>query len=127
MVPPNVTLIGHASRAELIRLMQTAKALIVAADEDLGLTPMEAQSCGTPVIALRKGGYLETVLDGETGIFFDEPSPAAIAKAVDRFEAQGVRCSAAGIREHMTAHFSPVFRAEIKALVDAELANHARR
>ena len=127
MVTPNVTVIGQASRAEIIRLMRTAKALIVAADEDLGLTPMEAQSCGTPVIALRKGGYLETVLEGETGVFFDEPSPASIAKAVGHFEAHGVRRSAEGIREHMTAHFSSVFRAEIKAIVDAELASHAHR
>jgi len=127
LATPNVTVIGHASGAELVRLMQTAKALIVAADEDLGLTPMEAQACGTPVIALRKGGYLETVLDGETGVFFESPSPAAIAAAVAQFATHGVRYSATEIRAHMAQYFSTSFRARIKAIVEDELARHARR
>jgi glycosyltransferase involved in cell wall biosynthesis len=107
--------------------MQSAKALIVAADEDLGLTPLEAQACGTPVIALRKGGYLETVSEGITGIFFDQPEPADIASAVARFEAKGVSLTPPLIRAQVAGYFSPVFRERIKAIVDEEMARHARR
>lgn len=127
LVTPNITLLGHATRAELVQLMRSAKALVVAADEDLGLTPLEAQACGTPVIALRKGGYLETVTEHETGVFFDAPDPASIAAAVERFEAQGVELDHAAIRACVSAHFAPAFRARIKAIVEDELARHARR
>ncbi len=124
LVQPNITLIGHATRAELVRLMRSAKALIVAADEDLGLTPLEAQACGTPVIALRKGGYLETVAEPEAGIFFDAPDAATIAGAVERFELNGVTLSHEAIRERVAHCFAPSFRARVKAIVDEELARH---
>ena len=56
-------------------------------EEDFGIAPVEAMACGTPVIALGRGGLLETVVEGETGLFFAEPTPEAIAGAVERFEA----------------------------------------
>ena len=84
--PNNVTVTGELNFSELVIKIQKAKALIVAAEEDFGLTPVEAQACGTPVIAYKKGGYLETVKDQETGVFFDEQTAEAIKDAVLKFE-----------------------------------------
>ncbi len=66
----NVTFIGFVEKSTLIKYTQKAKAYVLAAEEDFGITSIEAQSCGTPVIALKKGGYLETVLENKTGVFF---------------------------------------------------------
>jgi len=84
--PPNVTFKGHISREEQIHMIQQSKGLIVAADEDFGITPVEAQAAGVPVIAYRKGGYLETVLEDVTGVFFDELSGSAILQAMEKLE-----------------------------------------
>ena len=69
--------------------MQHAKAFIFAADEDFGIIPIEAEACGTPVIAYRHGGSLETVCDGKTGMFFYEQTADAIVNAVKEFETMG--------------------------------------
>ena len=66
--------------------MQRAKAFINASVEDFGIAGLEAQSCGTPVIALNTGGYTETVVEGKTGMFFHREHPEALADAVLRFE-----------------------------------------
>ena len=68
--------------------MQHAKAFVFAAEEDFGITPVEAQACGTPVIAYGKGGALETVKDGETGCFFSEQTRENIIEAVRSFDMQ---------------------------------------
>lgn len=88
----NVTLMGYQPFEVLKDHMQRAKAFVFAAEEDFGITPVEAQACGTPVIAFGKGGALETVigLDNEelTGIFFEEQTVDSICLAVDMFEKQ---------------------------------------
>ena len=66
--------------------MQHAKAFVFDAEEDFGITPVEAQACGTPVIAYGKGGALETVKDGETGCFFKEQTVESIVKSVHDFD-----------------------------------------
>ena len=70
--------------------MERAKALIYAAVEDFGIVPVEAQACCTPVIAYGKGGVLETVIDGITGIFFSEQTVSSIIEAVNRFEEEKI-------------------------------------
>lgn len=91
----NVSLLGYQSNTVLLDFLQRAKALIFAAEEDFGLVPLEAQACGTPVIAYGKGGALETVqgLDHSepTGLFFNEQSISAIVHAVNRFEQELTR------------------------------------
>ena len=86
----NIKFIGHVSSKELIPHMQEARAFIFAAEEDFGITPVEAQSCGTPVIAYGRGGATETIRglkhESPTGHFFEEQTPAAILKAVKEFE-----------------------------------------
>jgi len=88
--PANTTLLGFQPFAALQRHLAAAKALIFAAEEDFGITPVEAQACGTPVIAFAAGGALETVrgLDQAkpTGLFFEAQTAAAIVAAVERFE-----------------------------------------
>jgi glycosyltransferase involved in cell wall biosynthesis len=74
---------GSVSDEELRKAYAGARALIFPTEEDFGIVPLEAQACGTPVIAFRKGGALETV---KSGVFFDEQTPEAIHEAVVRFE-----------------------------------------
>jgi len=87
----NVELLGHQSRAALVELMQGARAFVFAAEEDFGIMPVEAQACGTPVIAYGKGGALETVnglgSPRATGVFFPRQDAASVIAAVERFEA----------------------------------------
>ena len=82
----NVELLGYQSGAMLCDLMQRARAFLFAAEEDFGIVPVEAQACRTPVIAYGRGGALETIIPGRTGLFFDEQTPAAVAAAVRKFE-----------------------------------------
>lgn len=85
----NVTVMGYQPFNTLKEKMQKAKAFIFAADEDFGMIPIEAEACGTPVIAYGHGGSLETVSKGKTGLFFHEQSPESIIKAVEDFESMG--------------------------------------
>lgn len=86
----NVELLGYQSNEVMLECMQKAKAFVFAAEEDFGITPVEAQACGTPVIAFGKGGSLETVRPyGEakaTGIFFEKQTVASVVEAIERFE-----------------------------------------
>jgi glycosyltransferase involved in cell wall biosynthesis len=83
---PNVTVLGHVTRDELRHQLRQARALLFAAEEDFGILPVEAMACGTPVIALAKGGARETVT-AETGVFFEEPTVPSIVSAIQAFEA----------------------------------------
>ena len=84
--PANVVFMGHVSRNRQIEIIQKAKGLVVAADEDFGITPVEAQVAFVPVIALRKGGYLETVIEGKTGVFYNRLSLDEINRAIDHLD-----------------------------------------
>ncbi|GAB7534674.1 glycosyltransferase family 4 protein [Burkholderia sp. 3C] len=91
---PNVTLLGYQPNDVLVSYMQRARAFVFAAEEDFGIAPVEAQACGTPVIAYGRGGALETVVEADdplrrTGVFFREQSVDAIVAAVERFETMG--------------------------------------
>jgi glycosyltransferase involved in cell wall biosynthesis len=121
---PNVTLIGRASRERVRDVLRGAKAFVFAAEEDFGIAPVEAQACGIPVIALGRGGVLETVSDGATaeptGVFFAEPTPESLAAAVRRFEQLRPPISADACRAN-AQHFSEArFRREFGALVEHE-------
>ena len=84
---PNVALLSALTDGQMAWLYQSCRALIAASYEDFGLTPIEAAVSGKPSVVLRWGGFLDTVVEGSTGVFFDRPEPAAIAEALDRFEA----------------------------------------
>jgi glycosyltransferase involved in cell wall biosynthesis len=82
----NIEILGHVSYSSLIAYMQGAKAFVYAAEEDFGIAPVEAQACGTPVVAFGKGGSLETVTKNVSGLFFYEQSVASITNAIKEFE-----------------------------------------
>jgi len=84
----NVEVLGYQSSDVLRDYMQRAKGFVFAALEDFGIMPVEAQACGTPVIAYGKGGVLESVVTGETGVFYDKQDVNAIIEAVSKFELQ---------------------------------------
>jgi len=117
----NVRILGYQSTEVLLDHMQRAKAFLFAAEEDFGITPVEAQSCGTPVIAFGRGGAVETIRGLEyaqpTGLFFKAQDPPTIAAAVRDFEIHQHRFSAVACREN-ALRFSPdVFREEYTRFV----------
>ena len=114
----NITVMGYQPFEVLKERMQHAKAFIFAADEDFGMIPIEAQACGTPVIAYGHGGSLETVCGGKTGLFFKEQTAEAIEDAVMRFEGMGVQpFSAKACRQWAEGFSEERFKKEIKDFV----------
>lgn len=82
----NITFMGFQPESVIEDMLKRAKAFVYAAEEDFGIVPVEAQACGTPVIAYGKGGVLETVVEGETGFFFEEQNETALIEAINAFE-----------------------------------------
>ena len=83
---PNIIFLGRQPDEVVREYYRKCKAFIFPGEEDFGITPVEAQACGTPVIAYGKGGATETVIDGITGVFFKEQTEESLIDAVDRFE-----------------------------------------
>ena len=121
---PNVTVLGYQTGDVMCNYMQRAKAFVFAAEEDFGITPLEAQACGTPVIAYGKGGVLETIrgLDDKqpTGVFFAEQSIEAIKTAVTFFEQEAAHILPVNCRNNACRFASERFRAEFMACVEEE-------
>lgn len=82
----SINYIGQVTDEDLRDYYRNCKALIFPTEEDFGMVPLEAQACGKPVIAYGKGGALESVVDGKTGIFFSEQTPESLIEAVNKFE-----------------------------------------
>ena len=115
----NVIVMGYQPFDVLKDQMQHARAFVFAADEDFGMIPIEAQSCGTPVIAYGHGGSLETVNGGKTGLFFNEQTPEAIVEAVNKFESMGSQPFApADCRKWAEGFSEERFKREIKEFVE---------
>ena len=123
---PNVSVMGHQPASVTREYLQGAKAFIFAAKEDFGIAPVEAQACGTPVIAFGAGGALETVIDGRTGLLYSEQSAAGIADAVAGFEALEQRFDSAGIRAHATKFSEARFRRQLVSIVDSAIEENRR-
>lgn len=128
---PNVKLLGWQSSESLRDHLQWAKAFVFAAEEDFGIAPLEAQACGTPVIAFDKGGATETLrgLDDAqpTAVFFDAQTPAAICSAVDQFEASAGKITAQACRENAMRFSAERFRHELVTFVEERWAAHNDR
>lgn len=114
----NVELLGFASDETMADLMGRAKAFVFAAEEDFGITPVEAQACGTPVICFGRGGARETVLDGESGLYFMEQNAKELLAAVAKFEQNYDKFEPAKIRENSLKFSRARFESEIKSYVE---------
>ena len=119
MAPSNVLLLGSVSDSQLRWLYANSAGLVAASFEDYGLTPLEAAAFGKPTAALRWGGYLDTVREGETGVFFDRPEPACIRRAVTRTGPRSVPRSA-NLCAHASAFSEERFIDRLRALVKEE-------
>lgn len=115
---PTVRFLGAVSDAEMERCFSNCRALIYPGVEDFGIVPLEVMASGRPVIAFARGGALETVLDGKTGIFFHEQTVDALCAALTRFEADSSMFEPAVLRAHATSFEPERFRAELKTSID---------
>ncbi|MBY0429212.1 MAG: glycosyltransferase, partial [Alphaproteobacteria bacterium] len=122
----NVEFLGHQPRSAVIDYMQRAKAFIFAAEEDFGIVPVEAQGCGTPVIAFGKGGALETVVDGVTGVFFDAQTVQSLTSAVLRFESIAQGFDKQAIRMNAERFSVETFCNNFKAFVSRAMAEKSQ-
>jgi glycosyltransferase involved in cell wall biosynthesis len=113
----NIRFLGAVSQEELRQLYARCRALVWAEAADFGITPVEAQAAGRPVIAYAAGGALETIIPGETGVFFDQQTPEAIAAAVRAFDPR--RFDPVHIRHHAEQFDVQVFKRRISDFVAA--------
>jgi glycosyltransferase involved in cell wall biosynthesis len=115
-------LLGKVSDAERDDLLSGARALLFPGEEDFGIVPVEAQAAGVPVIAYGVGGAAESVLDGRTGVLFDEQSALALAEAIERFE--GLELDEEATRENAKRFGEDRFRAEMANVIDRAARAH---
>lgn len=122
----NVTVMGYQGDNILLDHLRRAKAFIFAAQEDFGILPVEAQACGTPVIAFGRGGARETVLDNVTGLLFEEQTEESLTNAIARFERLQHNFTAEVIRQHACGFSTERFCAEITRHVEQQLHAQAK-
>ncbi len=121
----NIEFPGWVSDEELRQWYACCRGLIFPGEEDFGIVPVEAMACGKPVIALARGGALETVIEGETGIFFERPDAILLNRAIDRFETMRFDPGAIAAR---VQHFrTERYRDEIAAFVRGKLEERRLR
>lgn len=118
----NITLLGYQPFDVLKSHMQRAKAFVFAAEEDFGITPVEAQACGTPVVAFGKGGALETVrplgVERPTGLFFNEQTVSSLCNVIEEFEANSHLFTADFCRTNAERFSEARFTRELRDFVD---------
>lgn len=123
----NVQLLGYQSDEALRNMVGHARAFVFAAEEDFGISVVEAQACGTPVICYGKGGVLDSVIDGETGIYFSQQTPESIVGAIRRFEGLPAALNPLKIRAQ-AQRFSPEnFQNQLLPYVVARWKEHTAR
>ncbi|MBZ7609149.1 glycosyltransferase family 4 protein, partial [Klebsiella michiganensis] len=122
-----IDILGYQSDQIMQEHMQKAKAFVFAAEEDFGITPVEAQACGTPVIAFGKGGALETIQSlgntNPTGVFFKEQSVQDLVDAVNSFEASESMFDYENCRNHALKFSVQRFNDEIGSYISTKYQN----
>ena len=122
----NVEFLGRQPFEVLRDHYSRCQALVFPGEEDFGIVPLEAMASGRPVIGFCKGGALETVVDGKTGVFFYEQTEDALQNAVERFEAMKSHFHPAKIRAHACGFGPERFRFEMARIIKIQLQAHAR-
>ena len=111
----DVRFLGRRSNEEIRELYRAAAVTLLPGEEDFGIVPLEAQACGRPVVALARGGALETVVPNTTGVLVDGATPEAFADAIDR--AIAARFDRSVIRQHAERFSRKRFGDEMEALI----------
>lgn len=119
MAGSNITFLGRVGHADAADLMARCRAFIFPGLEDFGIAPVQAMAAGRPVIAFAGGGALDTVVEGQTGILFREPTPECLAAAVRVFDE--CRFDAAAIRRHAETFDTSVFEKRLLAFVQEKM------
>lgn len=120
----NVEVVGYKSDEELVQLIQNAKGFVFAALEDFGIVPLEAQSCGTPAIALGEGGTSETIIDKKTGIHFKKQNIKSIIDAIHEFEA--IKFNPQQVREQALKFSQDTFKKKLKNYIEKKVLMHGK-
>ena len=115
MAGPTIQFLGHVDDREVVKLLARCRALIFPGEEDFGISLVEANAAGRPVVAYRGGGALDTVEPGVTGVFFSDPSPDSLAEAVLR--STGIPWDRAALRRHASRFDAAEFRKRMDALL----------
>jgi glycosyltransferase involved in cell wall biosynthesis len=118
---PSVSFLGRQDDASVASYMQRCRALIFPGEEDFGIVPVEVMAAGRPVIALGKGGALETVVPERTGLLFPAPTVADLVAALQQMEACHERFAPSEIRAHAEGFDTRVFRARMQAFIEGAL------
>jgi glycosyltransferase involved in cell wall biosynthesis len=116
---PNIIFMGRQPDDVLKKYMSECKALLFPGLEDFGIVPVETMACGRPVIAYGKGGVLDTVIDGKTGIFFNEQTAESLKEAILKFETMSF--DKQEIRKHALEFDEEVFKKKIKDYIDEKI------
>jgi glycosyltransferase involved in cell wall biosynthesis len=118
----NIRLLGYQPHEILQQLTARARAFVFASIEDFGIAPVEAQACGTPVIALGKGGSLETVRplgdSNPTGVYFEEQTVPSLMQAVEEFERESGQITPIACRNNAERFAPEIFRDKFARFVD---------
>ncbi len=127
MAGSNITILGHQPESTIVDLMQRCKAFVFAAAEDFGIALVEAQAAGAPVIAYGKGGAVETVIPGVTGLLFPEQTVTSLMEAIRTFEQKQFLFDVEKMRHHAD-RFSPErFRQELSTYIDRKWTEFQRK
>jgi glycosyltransferase involved in cell wall biosynthesis len=126
MAGPSVQFLGAVDDATMAHHFARCKALLFPGVEDFGIVPLEVMASGRPVIAFAKGGALETVVDGSTGLFFEEQSADALIRTIERFEATQEGFCPEAMQAHARTFDTAVFRTRIAQLIESLLAGQRR-
>ncbi len=115
MAKPNVRFLGRVSDAQAQELLGRCRALVFPGEEDFGITPLEANACGKPVIAFAAGGALDSVVEGVTGTFFREPTAQSLVEIIRCFDER--QFDAQTIRQHAEKFGVDVFKDKLRAVI----------
>lgn len=120
----NIRFLGRISDNEVIKYMSECKALLFPGEEDFGITPVEAMACGRPVVAFGKGGAMDTVIDGKTGVLFKEQTVKNVKDAILKLES--MKFNKQEIRNHALKFDESEFKRKIKEFIDSKVEEKER-